>query len=134
MQELQAAAINGLALLRDSKQINGLAEMTKSKSIVVAKAAYIGFKHYGTSPGRVRKNIAGILMKRLDMEKPSSGGGNNVSVSAEQQARWQKLQPAMVESMQAICRQATINDVENWREWWKEKKRDSKFWKDPKKS
>jgi hypothetical protein len=67
-------------------------------------------------------------MKRLDMEYPSSGGQGNKSVSAEKQARWTEVSPAMVGSMKALCREATINDIDNWREWWKENKK--KPWKD----
>ena len=42
-------------------------------------------------------------------------------------------QSVIVASMQAICHEDTINDIENWREWWKEYKRDAKYWKDKKK-
>ncbi|NJN14242.1 MAG: hypothetical protein HC813_00850, partial [Planctomycetes bacterium] len=52
------------------------------------------------------------------------------TVSAEQQERFNQLKSSIVASMQALCRQPTINDVENWREWWRENKKRRDAWKD----
>lgn len=131
-ESLQIEAIGAIALLRDPKLIDRIGDVSKSRSVNVAKAAYASFKQYGPSRGKVRRKIAELLMKRLSAEKPSTGqqGG---SVSKEAQARWQKVELVMVESMQAICRQDTIVHIEDWREWWKENKKNAKYWRDEKK-
>ena len=54
-------------------------------------------------------------------------GGN---VSAEAQKRWQVVAPVIVDSMQSICRDTTIADVDNWRQWWKENRKNRRTWKD----
>jgi hypothetical protein len=131
---VQAAAIDAIALYRDTRMIGKLEDQCKNRNNIVAKAAYAAFRHYGPEKGKVRKKIAEVLMKRLEMEYPSSGGQSGASVSAEKQARWQELSPVIVTTMQAICRMNTINDIENWREWWKENKRHSDAWKDDKNS
>jgi hypothetical protein len=131
---LQAAAIDAIGMYRDSRYISKLEDQCKSRNNVVAKAAYAAFRHYGPSRGKTRKKIAEILMKRMEMEYPSSGGQSGATVSAEKQERWRELSPVIVQTMQAICRMPTVNDVENWREWWKENKRHSDAWKDDKKS
>ena len=105
-------------------------DFTKHRSVAVAKAAYACFRHYGPAKGKGRKGIAEILMKRLSAEKPAAGQSGKVS--AAQQERGEKLEKVIVASMQAICRQDTINDIENWREWWKENKRNREVWKDKK--
>ena len=131
-ESLQVAAIVAIGLLRDPKLVDKIGDVSKSRSVNIAKAAYASFKNYGPSKGRVRRKIAELLMKRLSAEKPSTGqqGG---SVSKEAQERWQKVERVMVESMQAVCREDTINDIENWREWWKDYKKDAKYWRDEKK-
>jgi len=129
---LQGVAIDALAKYRNPKYVKTLGDLCKSRNLEVAKAAYAGFKHYGTAKGKVRKNCAEILMKRLEAEKPSAGKSGSGNVSGEQQERWQKLSPVVVASMQAVCHYDTINDVENWREWWKEYKGNAKYWKDKK--
>ena len=83
----------------------------------------------GSSGGT--KQVAELLMKRLDSEYPTASSGGNIS--AEAQERWGKLQEIIVKSLQAVCRETTIIDIENWREWWKDNKRNAKRWKDPKK-
>ena len=128
---LQVSAIGALAILRDPKMVKKLADLTKNRNVEIAKATYACFKAYGPSPGKVRKGVAELLMKRLEAEKPAAGQGGKVSAVAQE--RWQKLEKPMLESMQAVCRQDTINDLENWREWWKEYKKDNKYWKDKKK-
>jgi hypothetical protein len=133
-EAVQATAIVALCKLRDTKHINGIADMTKSRSNIIAKAAYEGFREYGSCKGKVRKNIANIIMKRMDAEYPSAGGQGSGKVSRVQQERWGQLSPVIVKTMQAICRQPTINDIDNWREWWREFKGDRKAWKDPKKT
>ncbi|MHC4225517.1 MAG: hypothetical protein ACYSX0_09465 [Planctomycetota bacterium] len=132
-EAIQATAIVALCRLRDTKNINGVADMTKSRSNIVAKAAYEGFREYGSCKGKVRKNIATIIMKRMDAEYPSAGGQGSGKISGAQQERWGQLSPVIVKTMQVLCRQPTINDIDNWREWWREFKGDRKTWKDPKK-
>jgi hypothetical protein len=131
----QATAILALCKLRDKKYINGLGDISRHKSTMVAKAAYEGFAEYGTCSGKIRKGIAELLMKRLDMEYPAaSRQGDGGKVSGEQKKRWDALSPVIIKTMQSICRQPTINDIENWREWWKEFKKDRRTWKDEKKT
>jgi len=132
-EEVQAVAIHALSLMGDPKLVASLIEQTKAKSLVVAKAAYESFKQYATAKGKVRKEIADDLIKRLEAENPTAGQSG--SVSAEQQERFNQLKGSIVASMQAICRQPTINDVENWREWWRENKKNPRAdaWKDPEK-
>jgi hypothetical protein len=131
-EKLQATAILGLGKLADPKEIATFEEISKSRSTNVAKAAYEALGFYGPAKAKVRKQCAEVLMKRLDMEFPSSGGGGGGGggggVSAEKQERWNELSPTLIASMKSICREATINDIENWREWWKENKK--KPWKD----
>lgn len=131
-EAVHIAAILALGRYRDTKLLGGLADQCKSKNVMVARAAYEAFKFYGTEPGRVRKKAAEIIMKRMDAEYPSSAPGG-AGISAEQQERWNKLRETVVASMQALCHQPTINDIENWREWWREYKKDAKAWRDPKK-
>ena len=125
---LQAAAVLAIGKMADPKLIDRIGDTCKSKSVHVAKAGYQAFQGYGTAKGKVRKKCAELLMKRIDMEFPSNAPGK--SVSAEAQERWQQLSSVIVASMQVICREPTINDVPNWREWWKENKGRSKSWKD----
>ncbi len=130
-ESLQIEAIGAIALLRDPKLVDKMGDVSESRSVPIAKAAYTSLKHYGPSKGKVRRKVAELLMKRLDAEKPSAAKGKRISPEAQE--RWQKLERVMVESMQAVCRQDTINDIENWREWWKENKKNPKTWKDEKK-
>ncbi|MHC4958610.1 MAG: hypothetical protein ACYTGN_09550 [Planctomycetota bacterium] len=130
-EKRQVAAVEAVAKMRNPKLIGKFGDLSKTRSVEIAKAAYASFKNYGTSKGKVRKSCAEILMKRLEAEKPSAGQSG--TISAEAQERWKKLESTIVSSMQAVCHQDTINDVENWREWWKENKRNAKAWKDPKK-
>jgi hypothetical protein len=131
-EDVQALAIVNLGKLADPKEISAFEEISKHESKTIAKAAYTAFGSYGTSKGRIRKQCVEIMMKRLDMEYPSSGGQGGKSVSAEKQERWTEVSPAMVASMKALCREQTINDIENWREWWKDNKKNPKAeaWKD----
>jgi len=131
-EKLQATAVLGLGNLEDQKDIGDFEEISKSESTEIAKAAYTALGKFGTAKGKVRKQCAEILMKRLDMEYPSSGGQGGKTVSKEKQERWNQVSPAMVQSMKALCKEATINDIENWREWWKENKKNPKAeaWKD----
>jgi len=134
-ERLQATAIVALSKYADTKEIEAFGEMGQSKSVLVAKAAYTAFGSYGTAKGKVRRTCAELLMKRLDAEFPSSGGqGGGGGVSKEKQERWAEVSPAIVTSMKALCGPdtQTLNDVENWREWWKENKKNPKAsaWKD----
>lgn len=131
---LQAAAIDAIAMYRDTRYINKLEDQCKSRNNTVAKAAYAAFRHYGPARGKTRKKIAEILMKRLEMEYPSSGGQSGANASQAKQDRWAAMSPVIVQTMQAICRMNTITQIEDWREWWKENKRHSDAWKDDKKS
>jgi hypothetical protein len=127
-EKLQGYALMGVGKFGDPKDVAAFEEASKSDSTIVAKAAYEALGLYGPAKAKVRKQCVELLMKRLDMEYPSSGGQGGKSVSAEKQARWTEVSPAMVSSMKALCREATINDIDNWREWWKENKK--KPWKD----
>jgi hypothetical protein len=129
-EKFQANAIRALGKLADPKEIAAFEEVSKSDSKAIAKAAYEALGSYGTAKGKVRKQCAEVLMKRLDMEYPSSGGQGGKSVSAEKQERWGEVSPAMIATLKAICRDATINDIDNWREWWKENKKNPRVWKD----
>ncbi len=127
-EKLQGIALLGVGKFGDPKDVAAFEEAAKSESVVVAKGAYEALGLYGPAKAKVRKQCAELLMKRLDMEYPSSGGQGGKSVSAEKQARWAEVSPAMVNSMKSLCRENTINDIDNWREWWKENKK--KPWKD----
>jgi len=131
-EKMQAAAIVGIAKMADPRLIDKIGDQCKSTSRIVTKAAYEAFVSYAPAKGKDRKKCAEILMKRLEMESPSSGGQGGSKASAEQQERWGELQAPIIASMQAITRENTINDVENWREWWKENKKNSrsKAWQD----
>lgn len=131
-EKFQANAIVNLGKFADPKEIGAFEELSKSDSKVIAKAAYQAFGSYGPAKGKVRRQVVEVLMKRIDMEYPSSGGQGGKSVSAEKQARWAEVSPAIVGSLKALCRENTINDVDNWREWWKENKKNpkSEAWKD----
>jgi hypothetical protein len=130
-ESIQIRALLAMGKMADSRQIDAIGDQCKNRKVPIAKAAYEAFKHYATAKGKVRKRCAEILMKRLEAEYPSSGGQQSGGqVSQEAQERWQQLQQVIVASMQAVCREPTINDVENWREWWKENKRRSSAWKD----
>jgi len=133
-QALQACALLSIGKYRDPKMIGALEDETKNRNLPVANAAYEAFQEYGASPGKVRKQVAELLMKRLDSEYPSQGKQGSGGTSAEAQERWKKLQETIVKSLQAVCRETTIIDIENWREWWKENKRNAKIWKDKKAS
>jgi len=127
-EKLQATAIVGLGKFAEPRDIGGFEDASKSESLPIAKAAYEALGFYGNAKAKVRKQAAEALMKRLEMEYPSSGGQGGKSVSAEKQQRWSEVSSVMVTSMKAICREPTINDIDNWREWWKENKK--KSWKD----
>lgn len=127
--ELQATALIAISLMRDPKLIEKIGDQMKSRSIPVAKAAMAAFKNYSPAPGKTRKKVAELIMKRMQAEKPSAGQGGGVSAEAQQ--RWQVVSPVIVETMQAICRQPTISDVDNWDEWWRENKKKKSAWKDP---
>ncbi|MCK6460010.1 MAG: HEAT repeat domain-containing protein [Planctomycetes bacterium] len=127
-EKLQAYALVGVGKFGDPKDVPAFEEAAKSESTVVAKGAYEALGLYGPAKAKIRKQCVELLMKRVDMEYPSSGGQGGKSVSAEKQARWAEVSPAIVGSLKALCRENTINDVDNWREWWKENKK--KAWKD----
>lgn len=127
-EKLQGIALVGVGKFGDPKDVAAFEEASKSDSVVVAKAAYEALGFYGPAKAKVRKQCAELLMKRLDMEYPSSGGQGGKSVSAEKQERWNEVSPVMVATMKSLCRESTINDIDNWREWWKENKK--KPWKD----
>ncbi|MHC4134195.1 MAG: HEAT repeat domain-containing protein [Planctomycetota bacterium] len=130
-ESIQIRALLAIGKMADPKQIEPLGDQCKNRKLPVATAAYTAFKHYGTAKGKTRKRCAEILMKRLEAEYPSGGGQQGGgTVSQEAQERWQQLSNVIVASMQAVCHEPTINDVDNWREWWKENKRRSGAWKD----
>lgn len=133
-EKVQATAIVALSKYADPKEIEAFGEMGQNKSVAIAKAAYTAFASYEAAKGKVRRQCAEVLMKRLDAEYPSSGGGQGGGggASKEKQERWADLSPVIVTSMKALCREATINDIENWREWWKENKKNPKAnaWRD----
>ncbi len=127
-EELKARAILAVSTLRDVGLSDDIAEEMKDRSVVVAKAACEALRHYDTAKGSLRLKVAELVMKRLDAEYPAAGQSGKVS--EEQRKRWNELSPAMLATMQAICRQPTIVEIENWREWWKENKKSPKAWKD----
>jgi len=130
-EDLQAVALLAIAKMRDPKLVKSIGDMCKHRRNAVAKSAYQSLREFGPSKARVRKGIAELLMKRIEAEYPSAGGQSN-KVSAEARERWAQLQTPIVASLQAVCRQDTINDIENWREWWKENKKNRNAWKDEK--
>jgi hypothetical protein len=127
-EKFQASAIKALGKLADPKEIGAFEDASKSSSKIIAKAAYEALGSYGPAKGKVRRQCAEILMKRLEMEYPASKDGK--AASTEKQERWGEVSPVMVAAMKALTREATINDIDNWREWWKENKKSNKPWKD----
>ena len=123
---LQVAALHALGKQRDPKLLGAFEKVLSNHNIDVAKAAYTGLGHYADAKARVRKRVAEILIKRLLLEYPGDGSG--AWVSNEQWARWRSISSAIVSSLQSVSHEATINDPEDWRRWWKETKR--KPWRD----
>jgi hypothetical protein len=131
-EELQINAIAAIGAYASSKQIDPLIDLSKSQNTKIAVAAYAAFKSYGVAKGKDRKKVAEELMKRLESENPytTSSSGNNPGEDAIK--RWGEVQKPIVTSLQAVCHEATINDLDNWREWWKENKKSKKAWADKK--
>ncbi len=130
--KMKAAAVKAIAKYADPKLIGGLGDAMKSRDLTTAKNAIRGMEHYRNAKGKYRKKIAELLMKRMAGERPSAGKQGGGSAGAEQQERWAKLSPVLVSSMQAITRETTISELENWLDWWKEYKHDKRLWKDKK--
>jgi hypothetical protein len=130
--KLKAVAVAAIAKYRDPKNIAKLGDAMKSRDMTTARNAIKGMEHYRNAKGKHRKKIAELLMKRLAGERPSAGGQGSGNISAEQTARWNKLAPVIVSSMQAITRETTISELENWQDWWKENKNSRKVWRDKK--
>ena len=131
---LQMLAIDAIGKLADARMVRNFEDLCKNRNKEVAKAAYASLRHYASSNGKTRKKVAALVIKRMSMEKPSSGGQGGKSVSAEAQERWAALQPIIIKTLQGICREPTIASVDNWVEWWGENKGRSPAWKDEKKS
>ena len=131
-RDQQAVAVEAIAKYRDPKNIAKLGDAMKSRDMTTARNAIKGMEHYRNAKGKHRKKIAELLMKRLASERPSAGSRPGVNVSAEQTERWNKLAPVIVSSMQAITRETTISELENWQDWWKENKNSRKVWRDKK--
>jgi hypothetical protein len=127
---LQMRALAAIGAYAQSKYIDSIAEQTKQRNQKLAEAAYLSFSNYGIAKGKVRKKVAEALMKRLESEYPSASADKNPGEAAKK--RWAALQMPIVRAMQAVCHEPTINDIANWREWWKENKKNAKAWKDPK--
>ena len=127
---LQVHALAAIGMLGDKKYVDAIVDTSKSRSIKVAEAAYGALGNYGVAKGKVRKGVAEQLMKRLESEYPSASADKNPGEEARK--RWEKIQQPIVKAMQAVCHEPTINDVPNWREWWKENKKNAKAWKDKK--
>jgi len=130
--KLQIHAIAAIGKFGESKYIDALIDETKKRETKIALAAYESFKSYGTAKGKARKRVAEELMKRLEAENPykTSGNANAGPVGAEQIKRWGEISKPVVAALQAVCREDTINDLDNWREWWKENKKSRTAWKD----
>ena len=126
--EQQGVALIALGKMADPKHIKVFEDMAKHRNVEVANASYLAMKAYGPAPGKVRKKMATMLMKRLGAEVPPTSG----NVSQETRDRYAKVKDAIIGSLKAICREETINDAPNWIEWWKENKKIASVWKDPK--
>jgi hypothetical protein len=130
---LQVQALLAIGMLADKRYLEDIIDMSKTRENKIAEAAYKSLANYGTAKGKVRKAAAEELMKRMEAEYPYDTGQNAGTVGDAAIKRWNELSPSMVKSMQAICHEPTILTVANWREWWKENKKNSKAWKDAKK-
>ena len=130
--KLQVRAIAAIGKFGEAKYIEPLIDESKKRETKLALAAYETFKNYGTAKGKTRKRVAEELMKRLEAENPykTSGNANAGPVGDEQIKRWGQISKPIVASLQAVCREDTINDLDNWREWWKENKKSRTAWKD----
>ena len=127
---LQVHALAAIGALAESKYIDSIVDQCKQREQKVAEAAYLSFSNYGIAKGKTRKKVAEELMKRLEAENPFKTGSNAKTAGEAAKKRWAALQTPIVKSMQAVCREPTINDIANWREWWKENKKNAKAWKD----
>ena len=132
--KLQIHAIAAIGKFGESKLIDPLIDQTKNRENKIAIAAYETFRHYGIAKGRTRKKVAEELMKRLEAENPYSTSSNSNAgpVGEEKKKRWTQIQKPVVTSLQAVCHEDTINDLDNWREWWKENKKSRTVWKNNK--
>jgi len=129
-EEVKAKALVAIGTLRDPGNIEAIVDAAKDRSVIVAKGAYEALKSYATAKGAVRHDVAEHLMKRLDAEYPAAPDGKKVGEEARK--RWAEVSPLIVAALQAVCRQDTIVEIDNWREWWKENKKNPKAWKDEK--
>ena len=129
-EDLQSTALVALGKTANTRLLNGIADQTKNRKNTIARGAYTALGSYGTTSGKTRKKVAEVLMKRLQGEYPSRGGGKRVSPVKRQ--RWRELAQTIIRSLQKVCHQPEINDVANWKQWWKENKANRKAWKDKK--
>ncbi len=129
---VQLVAVEAMGALADTRLLRTFEDLCKHRNADVANAAYKALGGYAGAKGKTRKKIAAMIMKRMTMEKPSSGGQGGKSVSAEATERWNKVQMSIVKTMQLICKEPTISDAANWEEWFGENKSRSPAWKDPK--
>ena len=130
---IQVHALHALSGYGKKKYIDGFIEQTKNREVKIAIAAYEALQQYGISSGKIRKGVAGELMKRIEGEYPYATGSNSKTPGAAAKKRWEDVQKPIIAALQSVCRETTIADIDNWREWWKEYKKDAKIWRDPKK-
>lgn len=130
---IQVRALAALGGYGKKKYIDGIIEQSKQRETKVAVAAYEALSNYGISKGKVRKGVAENLMKRIEAEYPYATGSNAKNPGAAAIKRWNEVQKSIIAALQSVCREPTVADIDNWREWWKEYKKDAKIWRDSKK-
>ena len=131
LASVQAQALIAVGALADPKQLDGIEDQTKNRSITIARGAYLSLKPYGESKGKIRRRVAEILMKRMQAEYPRFQPGGK-RVSKEKYARWGKLSSSIVSSLQSVCRQPLIVSPDDWDEWWRDNKKRTKVWRNDK--
>jgi len=129
---IQIQALLAISMLGDKKYVEDIIDTSKTRDTKIAEAAYKALGNYGVCPGKVRKVVAEELMKRMDAEYPYDTAKDGNAAGDAAIKRWNELEPTLVKSMQAIAHEPTIASVANWREWWKENKKNAKAWKDKK--
>ncbi|MEM8883466.1 MAG: hypothetical protein AAGD14_05325 [Planctomycetota bacterium] len=130
---LKVQALLALGQFADSKLVDTILDQSKDREVKVAEAAYTAMAGYGVAKGKVRRKAAEGLMKRIEAEYPYTTGGTNSKNPGEAAIkRWDTLRKPIIDALQAVCHENTINDINNWREWWKENKKNARAWKNKK--
>ena len=129
---IQVHGLHAIGQFADKKYVDKIVDASKSRENKIAIAAYETLKNYGIAKGKVRKEVAENLMKRIEAEYPYTTNANSTNPGEAAIKRWGEVQKPIIAALQSVCHESTIADIDNWREWWKENKKNAKRWKDKK--